>query len=51
MVEITLEDDEVGAGEVKEEIRGFAVQVPEGVSGAPERMLLVNPFALSLVLL
>ena len=51
MVKITLEDDEVGFREVEEKIRGFVDHVPESVSRAPERMLLVFPLALLLVLL
>lgn len=51
MVEITLEVHEIRAGEVKEEIRGLRRQFPEGVTGAPERVLLVDPFPFFLVLL
>lgn len=51
MVKIALEDNQIRTGEVEEEIRGLGVEIPESVSSAPERVLLVNPFALFLVLL
>lgn len=51
VVQITLEDDEVRAREVEEQIRSFVVQLPEREAGAPERMLFVDPLALLLVLL
>lgn len=51
MVEISLEDDKVRGGEVEEEIGGLGLDVPEGVAGDPERVLLVDPLALGLVLL
>lgn len=51
VVEITLEDDEVRLGQVLEQIGSLRVQVPEGVSGAPEGVGLVLPLALLLVLL
>lgn len=51
VVEISLEDDQVGLGQVLEEIGCLRVQVPEGVSSAPEGVGLVPPLALLLVLL
>lgn len=51
MVEVAFEDDEVGFGEVEEEVGGFFVQGPEGVAGAPEGVLFVHPFAFFFVLL
>jgi len=51
VVEISLEDDQVGLGQMLEKIGCFRVQVPEGVSSAPEGVGLVPPFALLLVLL
>lgn len=51
VVKITLENDQVGTREMQEEIGSFAVQVPEGISCAPERVLLVDPLSLAFVLL
>ena len=51
MIQIALEVDEIGFGQMKEEIRSFRMQVPEGVAGAPEGVLLVYPLAFLLVLL
>jgi hypothetical protein len=51
VVEISLEDDQVGLGQVLEKIGSLRVQVPEGVSGAPEGVGFVSPLALLLVLL
>lgn len=51
MVQVTLEDDKVGASKVEEEIGSLARDRPEGVSSAPEGMLLVHPLALLLVVL
>jgi hypothetical protein len=51
VVEISLEDDQVGLGQVLEEIGSLRVQVPEGVSGAPEGVGFVPPLALLFVLL
>ena len=51
MIEVAFEKDKIGARQVKEEIRSFRMQIPEGVSCAPKRMLLVNPFPFLLVLL
>ncbi len=51
MIQIAFEEDEVRAGQVQEEIRRFAVQLPERVASTPERVLFVNPFALTFVLL
>ena len=39
VVEVALVDDEVGVGEVEEEIRCLSDELPEGVSTAPEGML------------
>ena len=51
VVQISLEDDEVRFVEVEEHVRSLRVQIPEGVTGAPEGMLLVPPLALLLILL
>ena len=51
MVQVALEDDEVRAREVEEQIGRFIVELPEREAGAPERMLLVHPLARLLVLL
>ena len=51
VVEVALEEDEVGAREVEEQIRSLVVELPEGVTRAPEGVLLVHPLALLLVLL
>ena len=42
VVEVSLEDDQVGLREVEEEIWSFGVQVPVGESGAPEGVLFVD---------
>jgi hypothetical protein len=42
MVEVSLEDDQVGFREVEEEVGSFGVEVPVGESGAPEGVLLVD---------
>ena len=36
---------------MEEQVGCFRVEVPESVSGAPERVLLVNPLALLFILL
>ena len=36
VVQVTLEDDEVRFGEVLEQIWGFRVEIPKGVTGTPE---------------
>ncbi len=51
VVEITLENHKVRTREVEEEIRCFVGELPEGEAGAPERVLLIHPLALLLVLL
>lgn len=62
VVEISLEDDQVGLGEVLEEIWSFRVEVPlmsarstgltyEGITGTPEGVSLVLPLALLFILL
>lgn len=51
VVQISLEDDEVGFVKVEEHIRGLRMQVPEGVTCAPEGVLFVSPLALLLILL
>ena len=51
MVQITLENDKVGAREVEEQIGGFVVKLPVGEPSAPEWVLFVDPFALLFVLL
>ena len=51
VVEVALEDDEIGAREVEEQIGSLVVELPEGVTRAPEGVLLVHPLALLLVLL
>ena len=42
MVEVSLEVDQVGLGEVQEEIGSFGVEVPVAESGTPERVLFVD---------
>ena len=42
MVEVALEDDQVGFGEVEEEVRSFGVEIPVGESGTPEGVLFVD---------
>lgn len=42
VVEVSLEVDQVGFREVKEEIGSFGVEVPVAESGAPEGMLFVD---------
>ncbi len=49
MVQVTFEHDEVGFGKVEEEIGGFLGDGPEGVTGAPEGMLFVDPLAFAFV--
>ena len=51
MVQVTLEDDEVRAREVEEQIRSFIEELPVGEASAPEGVLLVYPLALLFVLL
>jgi hypothetical protein len=51
MVQIAFEKDKICARQVEEEIRCLAVKVPERISSAPERMLLVLPSAIFLILL
>lgn len=51
VVQIALEDDEVAAAQMQEQIRRFSSEVPESVAGAPEGMLLVDPLAGALVAL
>ena len=51
MVQIALEEHEIRARKVQEQIWCLAMQIPIGVSSAPERMLLVHPFPFFLVLL
>lgn len=51
VVEVTLEDDEVGLAESVPEVRRLRVEVPEGEASAPEGVLVVNELALSLELL
>lgn len=51
VVQITLEEHEVRAREVEEQIRGLLGQAEEGVARAPEGVLLVDPLALRDVLL
>jgi hypothetical protein len=51
VIEVAFEDDEVGLGEVKEEIGSFGVKFPESVSCAPERMLFVDPYSVFFVFL
>ena len=42
VVEVSLEDDQVGFREVEEEIGSFGVEVPVGEPGTPEGMLFVD---------
>ena len=49
MVEITLEEYEIRAGQVQEQIWRLIGQIPEGVAGAPEWVLLVHPLAFTLI--
>ena len=42
VVEVSLEDDQVGFREMKEEIWSFGVEVPVGESGTPEGVLFVD---------
>ena len=51
MVQVALEDDEVRAREVEEQIGRFVVELPEGEARAPERVLLIHPLARLFVLL
>lgn len=51
MVEVSLEDEQVGFRQVKEEIGSFGVEIPVGKSGAPEWVLLVDPDTLLFVFL
>jgi len=51
VVQVTLEEHKVRTREVQEQIRCLAMQIPIRVSCTPERMLLVHPFPLLLVLL
>ena len=51
MVQIALENNEVRLAEVEEQIWGLGLEVPEGIPGAPEGMLLISPDTLPLVLL
>ena len=46
MIQISLEVHQIRLGELQEQIRGFFVELPEAVARAPERVLLVDPFAL-----
>lgn len=51
VVQVTLEEDEIRSRQMKEQIGGLRVKIPEGVPCAPERVLLVHPFAFLFVLL
>ncbi len=51
MIQITLEDDQITVVKVEEYIRSFRGQVIECITGAPEGVLSVFPFAVLLVLL
>ena len=42
MVEVSLEDDQVGFREVEEEVGSFGVEIPVGESGTPEGVLFVD---------
>ena len=42
VVEVSLEEDQVGFREVEEEIGGFGVEVPVAEPGTPEGVLFVN---------
>jgi hypothetical protein len=51
VIKISLENNQIRTREVKEQIGSLGVEIPEGVTSAPERMLLIDPFAFFLVLL
>jgi hypothetical protein len=51
VVEISFENDEVGARKMEEKVRRFCMQLPEGVAGTPKRVLFVYPFSFLFVLL
>ena len=51
VIEVAFEENKIRTGQVQEEIRRLAVKIPERVPGAPERMLLVDPNAIFLILL
>jgi hypothetical protein len=51
MIQVTFENDQIGLREMEEQIRSFVVKIPERISRAPERVLLIDPFPFLLVLL
>ena len=51
MIQVALEDDQVGLAEVEEQIRRLAMEIPERVTGAPVGVLLVDPSTIALVFL
>ena len=51
MVQVTLEEYKIRLAEVQEQIGRLRVEVPEGVPGAPERVLLIDPGTIPFVFL